>query len=120
MDAVLFLKEKDRMCRQLYTHCSDCPLSPINNDSGYGCEAYVSQRPEEVVYVVEQWSKENPPKTKKDKFFEMFPNAPKGITGHPIGIPCELGWCKARICSNCEHIGEQRTFCWDLPYEGDD
>lgn len=121
MDAVLFLKEKERMCRQLYTHCSDCQLSPKNNDSGYGCEAYVSQRPEEAVYVVEQWSKENPPKTKKDKFFEVCPNAPKTDKGYPIfGLPVYVGLCEKHLCSECGYGNTMKPLCWDTPYEGGD
>ena len=118
MDAALFLKEKDRMCKA--QPCHTCPLGVFNNGNNFPCGSFEAKYPEETIAVVEKWSKENPFKTKKDKFFEMFPNAPKVSRGYPLGLPCELGWCNAKTCANCRHNNKLRTFCWDLPYEGDD
>jgi hypothetical protein len=117
MDAVLFLKEKHRVCKTEL--CVKCKLSSNNNGAGIPCESYIAKHPEKAVAIVEKWSNENPLKTNKDKFFEMFPKAPKDNNGYPPILVCDLGWC-GTVCSNCKYDTQTSTFCWDLPYEGDD
>lgn len=118
MDAVLFLKEKARMCSK--TKCLKCALNSLNNKYQITCSTFVKQYPEDVVAIVEQWSKENPLETNRDKFFELFPYAPT-YRNYPIDIlPCHLGWCTESECVRCNHYNQPDAFCWDLPYEGDD
>lgn len=67
MDAVEFLIQKNRYCD--VHSCNDCPIyDECDHD-------FPSNLAQEIVDKIEQWSKENPRKTRQSKFLEMFPNA---------------------------------------------
>ena len=85
MDAVKFLKEKERMCRE--HDCFDCPLGKKNNVRGFGCPALENQYPETAIAIVEQWSREHPIKTRQGEFLKMFPNAQTLRNGALIVCP---------------------------------
>lgn len=78
MDAVEFLKAKNRMCREYGELPEDCFACPIGNDSG-GCQAGVLENQkvteEMLVQIVEKWAAEHPRKTRQSEFLKMFPNA---------------------------------------------
>lgn len=89
MDAVEFLKEKDRMCRTILIvggfvgRCDECEIGK-RKASGQTCDKYIVKHPEEAVAIVERWSKEHPRKTRQSEFLKMFPNAriaPDGCIG---------------------------------------
>lgn len=65
MDAVEYLKERERMCAA--SMCTTCPLAifPI-------CRAGEVTDPERCVSIVGKWSKENPVITNRMKFKEVF------------------------------------------------
>lgn len=92
MDAVEFLKAKNRMCREYGELPEDCFVCPIGNDSG-GCQAGVLENQkvteEILVQIVEKWAKEHPKKTRQSEFLKMFPNA--RIRGDVLEIrPCDI------------------------------
>ena len=94
MDAVEFLKAKNRMCREYGELPEDCFACPIGNDSG-GCQAGVLENQkvteEMLVQIVEKWAKEHPKKTRQSEFLKMFPNARITIGDTSIGInPCYI------------------------------
>ena len=69
MDALTFIRETNRMCKSFGDSCEDCPANDVT-----GC--MVSDLYEEIVSIVEKWSKENPPrKTRQDAFLKERPNA---------------------------------------------
>lgn len=74
MDAVEFLKEKERMCNKC-SACSGCPVDKKNNGFYMDCEDLAIENPEEFVAIVEKWSAEHPVKTRQSEFLKMFPNA---------------------------------------------
>lgn len=74
MDAVEFLKEKERMCNKC-SACSGCPADRKNNGFYMDCEDLAIENPEEFVAIVERWSDEHPKKTRQSRFLEVFPNA---------------------------------------------
>ena len=76
MDAVEFLKEKERMCRS-YTceSCVKCPCDDINNGFDMTCDCLAGEKPEEFVAIIEKWSVEHPAKTRQSEFLKIFPNA---------------------------------------------
>ena len=55
MDAVKFIKERNRMCQSLHS-CDKCPLvaMPCKNIE---C---MTNKIEEIVSIIEEWSKEHP------------------------------------------------------------
>lgn len=68
MDAVEYLKEKNRICRKYGEFPGDCFECPIGNDSG-GCQAGVFENQkvteEMLVQIVERWAAEHPKKTRQ-------------------------------------------------------
>ena len=72
MDAVKFLKEKERMCS--VEMCSDCHLRHGANGTKYSCEDFETNYPEETVAIVKKWSAEHPVKTRKSELLKIFPN----------------------------------------------
>lgn len=89
MDAVNFLKEFKRMC-QSYQRCAICPL----NDTECCAMLPFYDIGEDIVRIVEQWSKDYPQKTRLQDFLEKYPNAPMEVDGTPK-VCCEnLGYCK--------------------------
>ena len=74
MDAVEFLKEKERMCNKC-SACSRCPVCKENNGFNLDCEDLQIENPEEFVAIVERWSAEHPVKTRQSELLKMFPDA---------------------------------------------
>ena len=71
MDALEFLRERKRMCNY-YSHCDGCPL----DDSKCVIESSTTDEDcKRIVAAVEQWSKENPRKTRQSVFLEQWPEA---------------------------------------------
>lgn len=73
MDAVMFLKEKLRMCKTVRVinfdegkteSCENCPITSYCGEE--------TLNPEKAVSAVEKWSEENPIKTNGRKFQEVF------------------------------------------------
>ena len=71
MEALEFLKEQKRMCKS-YKSCYNCPLS---NNHCIVNHLASNDDCEKIVNGVEQWSKENPHKTRQIVFLEQFPEA---------------------------------------------
>lgn len=74
MDAVKFIKERDRMCKSYYDaekgYCSDgCPAHDVQCSDLDG----LSTDAEELVTRVEEWSAAHPRKTRKSVFLEQYP-----------------------------------------------
>lgn len=75
MDAVKYLKTKERICRHYkgdtILHCVGCPLL-YKDDRSIGCGGYEEYYPEDAIMIVEKWGINNPIKTNWDKFKEVF------------------------------------------------
>ena len=70
MDAVKFLREKNRMCK---THgCIHCPMGRIKRNDYKLCADYIRDCPEQAVAIVERWSSEHPIVTNFMKAKEIF------------------------------------------------
>lgn len=114
MDAVEYLKEKNRMCRKYGELLRDCFECPIGNDGG-GCQAGVFENQEvaeeELVAIVEKWAAEHPIKTRLSEFLKMFPNARLNDSGMPLFFPCDIdtSYKHGRKCDNVN--------CWECRSE---
>ena len=82
MDAVEYVKQRERMC-DYYVNCGDCPAA---NYEGCAC---LNEIPN-LVPIVEQWAKEHPVKTRQDEFFNQWPDAEISGDGLPSVAPCQL------------------------------
>lgn len=89
MDAIKFVNEKVRMCNAVRKNntCQGCRLHGFG-----GCDfdhLAGDNRVEEAVKRVEEWSKENPRKTRQELFLEQYPKVV--IYNGVIGIrPCQM------------------------------
>lgn len=99
MDAIEFYKEMKRMCDE--TDCKYCPLDQK-------CRPTANVEPEEVVEIVEEWSKEHPLHTRKSQFLEMFPNAQFSNIEHSF---CTAHFDLTKVCEISEPSDEQCRAC---------
>ena len=91
MDAIKFIKERDRMCKSYYDaekgYCSDkCPARDIQCIELDG----LSAKAEELVARVEEWSAAHPRKTRQSVFLEQWPEAKVDARGVLDIEPCLL------------------------------
>ena len=108
MDAVEYVKQRDRMC-DYYVNCGDCPAGNYE-----GCSS-LNEIPN-LVPIVEKWAKEHPAKTRQSEFLKQWPDAEIGDDGYPSVAPCQLykdmeekdenGVC----CKNCGCAECRRDF----------
>lgn len=68
MDAVEFIKERNRMCRRFDKSCDGCPAY----ENEWLCDSDAWD--EKLVNIVEKWSSEHPHKTRQSVFLEQWPN----------------------------------------------
>lgn len=89
MDALEFIRERNRMCKSFGDGegCMSCPVYKEGNR----CMAILWK--EEIIPIVEKWSKENPRKTRQDAFLEQWPNAKVFVDGVLDICPLELDEC---------------------------
>lgn len=75
MDAVEFVKERNRMC-STYTpkRCEGCPADNYGKE-GTACIMVDKIDAERLVPIVEEWSASHPRKTRQSVFLEKYPNA---------------------------------------------
>ncbi len=83
MDAVKFIKERNRMCKSFGKNCDNCPA--IKN---FCCDTFEWQ--ERLVAIVEEWVAAHPRKTRQDLFLEQWPNAKVFVDGILDICPIEL------------------------------
>lgn len=105
MDAVKFIKERDRMCR-FYHHAGDCYQCPAKDCECSALEGMVDD--DNIVTIVEEWSAAHPIKTRQDVFLEQYPQADIDNTGLLILCPKRISAdirvttdCMRRRCSDC-------------------
>ena len=71
MDAVMFIKERNRMCESFGDRCTGCPAS--NGGCAVGQESTLDAT--DQVAMVEDWSAAHPHKTRQSMFLEQYPEA---------------------------------------------
>lgn len=101
MDAVKFIKERDRMCR-FYHHAGDCYQCPAKDCECSVLEGMVDD--DNIVTIVEEWAAAHPRKTRQDVFLEQYPEASIGDNGVLAIDPCKVEKtikCNGMDCSKC-------------------
>ena len=111
MDAVEFVKERNRMC-STYTpkRCEGCPADNYGKE-GTACIMVDKIDAERLVPIVEKWAATHPCNTRQSVFLEQWPNAlTRYDDGLPQANPCELdtitynfGNCNRLSCTDCRH-----------------
>ena len=115
MDAVKFIKERDRMCKSFCDGCTGCPASnDCKNELCCAFDLGSTLDATAQVAIVEKWSAAHPRKTRQNVFLEQYPEADAldeyGVLRMcPIGISAAHrdsdGLCKnpERPCIDCRH-----------------
>ena len=112
MDAVKYIKEKQRMCTS-YEECMDCGLHEGEMEKSMGCYTYCTEYPEEAVSIIEKWSQEHPQKTMLSDFLEKYPKARLRDNGTPRDVcPYSLGYEEHKGCCDGRCMK-----CWNRPLE---
>ena len=119
MDAVEFLKERERMCKHNMKngscHINDCPMYSLrvelqkDGPKKVLCSSVLYKSPEKAVAVVAKWSEEHKRKTLMEDFFEKYPGAQRTEVGLPVLCVLRLGY-KADCTTYCKE-------CWSTPLE---
>ena len=86
MDAVEFLKERNRLCGS-YRGCVGCLFGAAECVVRDMTSEHTCKR---IVTAVEQWSKEHPRKTRQSVFLEQWPDAKVFVDGVIDLCPQEL------------------------------
>lgn len=109
MDAVTFIKERNRMCN-FYKCCKikGCPAENLSCDS----LEEITIQGFKLIRDVEQWSKEHPRKTILQDFLEKYPNAELNDDGIPKPCPYWLGYKDMPFCNRIRCVE-----CWNRPVE---
>lgn len=108
MDAVKFVNEYLRMCAKA-SCCEECPAF-MTDFCTVNAEERSPESAEQIVALVEKWSKENLCKTRQDVFLEQWPNAWTYADGVLSICPNKvadwhrstIGACSgSKICEDC-------------------
>lgn len=101
MDAIKFIKERQRMCR-FYGHADNCYQCPAKDCECSTLEYMADDN--RVVDIVEKWSEEHPAKTRQSVFLERYPNARRDCQDILCICPAEIFGdtvCQPLLCSEC-------------------
>ena len=100
MDALEFLRERERMCNS-YDGCKGCPF----DNSKCVIDSTISDEDcKRIVATVEQWSKDHPRKTRQSVFLEQWPNCMMGNDGVVRMCPRnvdKMHACNALLVAGC-------------------
>lgn len=102
----------DEIMRRLgttqYSYCEDCLYKAV--------KLLIIQ--DETVRQPEPDNINHPVKTRKEDFFERFPNAPKDDSGMPIPCVRLLGYIQKQCYADCYADREREcAVCWDKDLE---
>lgn len=99
MDAVGFLKTKNRMCaaylRAISTKYDGCPLDEV---ASVMCSKWCFDHAEEAVGIVERWAEQHPVETRQSVFLGQYPET--ALDKHGIIQICPTALSSAYRSSN--------------------
>ena len=109
MDAIKFIKERNRMCKSFDCGygCQMCPAC----DNGLHCAVSVKSTLDatDQIAIVEEWSAAHPRKTRQSVFLEQYPEAELDRSGYLEICPSRISAerrnrheeCTTLVCSDC-------------------
>lgn len=104
MDALEFIRERNRMCKSFGVECENCPANKDNFCIAFNVD-------EEIVPIVEKWSKENPRKTRQDVFLEQYPETRIGDDGVLQINPCLISASHRNAHGSCATMKRECEDC---------
>ena len=116
MDAIKFIKERNRMCKT-YTpkHCEGCPANNPNNYGGEGIACIMIDKidAERLVPIVEKWSAAYPLKTRRSVFLKQYPNVRLDSRNIPYICPADV--YGDTVCPRNKEVNN--IICYDCRHE---
>lgn len=110
--AINYIKEKARLTENCTISCGACMLGASNTGENMECYVFENNMPEKAVEIMQKWSDENPVKTRREDFYEKFPNAPTAECGLPDLCVASIGYHD--ISRRCDG-NEDCVKCWNEP-----
>lgn len=112
MDAVRFIKERNRMCKSFGDRCTGCPASNACNDNPCGCAVGQESTLDatDQVAIVEEWSAAHPRKTRQSVFLEHYPEAALDDYGVLRFCPSDIS-AAHRYSEGCGYPEQRCTDC---------
>lgn len=107
MDAVRYIEERARMCKE-YDYCKGCQINKARENTT--CQYWSTLHPKDAVAIVEKWSAENRVTLKGD-FLKRCPNAELNCANEPI--VCAKSVYGAAV-ANCDSY-RSCSDCWNRP-----
>lgn len=107
MDAVKFIKERDRMCESFSDICTGCPASNGGCAVGQGSTLDATDQ----VAIVEEWSAAHPRKTRQSVFIEQYPDAVLDGFGVLRICPIYISADYRDNCNDGKNIGKKCSDC---------
>lgn len=108
MDALEFIKERDRMCR-FYHHAGDCYQCPAKDCECSALEEMIDD--DNIVTIVEEWAAAHPRKTRQSVFLEQWPETRIGDDGVLQIYPCLIAASHRNARGNCVTMGRKCPDC---------
>lgn len=109
MDAVKFVKEYLRMCAKA-SCCEECPAF-MTDFCTVNVEEQSPESAEQIVALVEKWSKENLRKTRQDVFLEQYPEAKCLEDGVLAICPTALSSAYRNNIGGCKSLEKRCADC---------
>lgn len=104
MDALEFVRERNRMCKSFGGKCNGCPA-----DSNTCCNTFEWQ--EDLVAIVEKWSAAHPRKTRQSEFLKQCPEAAIDDYGVLRICPCLISTSHRNDRGGCAHTDSNCIDC---------
>lgn len=112
MDAIKFIKERNRMCKSFDAGCKGCPAFDAFDDRtccAVGQESTMDAK--DQIAMVEEWSTANPRKTRQSMFLEQWPEAQVGDDGVLSICPSTISSAHRNKYGGCANYGVSCTVC---------
>ena len=112
VDAIKFINERNRMCKNFVNGCKGCPaFNACNGDLSCAVGNESTLDTAEQISIVEKWSKEHPRKTRQDVFLEQYPEAVLDEFGVLHICPRYISVDYRVNCNGCKNIGKKCSDC---------
>ena len=112
MDAVKFIKERNRMCKSFDGGCKGCPAFNACEDElccavGQGSPLDATAQ----IVMVEEWSAAHPRETRQSMFLKQWPEAAIDSYGVLNLCPTPISKSHRNIYGKCAHAGVKCDQC---------
>lgn len=109
MDTMEYAKERQRLCDS-YIDCNNCPLNNFRQQCDDISDLNTLSK---VIQIVENWTKENPKITVKEKYLSIFPEADLDICPRYVNSNMD---CPDYVDTTQEACNRCKKEFWDSEY----